>query len=157
MLQKTLVILKPDAVQRRLIGKIISRFEEKGLQIVGMKFIKMTQELARKNYRQHKGRDFFEPLIRYVTAGPVVAMVLKGKEVVETTRKMAGFTFGPKAEPGTIRGDYAISNRFNLVHVSDSQEAAEAEIDIFFGADEILEYEAVDNPWIYDMSQGTII
>jgi nucleoside-diphosphate kinase len=157
MLQKTLVILKPDAVQRKLIGKIISRFEEKGLQIVGMKFIKMTQELARKNYRQHKGRDFFEPLIRYMTAGPVVAMVLKGKEVVETTRKMAGFTFGTKAEPGTIRGDYATSSRFNLVHVSDSQEAAEAEIDIFFGADEILEYDAVDNPWIYDMSQGTII
>lgn len=157
MMQKTLVILKPDAVQRRLIGKIISRFEEKGLQIVGIKFLMMTQELARENYRQHKGRDFYEPLIKYMTAGPVVAMVLRGKEVVETTRKMAGFTFGTKAEPGTIRGDYAVSNRFNLIHVSDSKEAAEAEIAIFFGADEILEYDMVDNPWVYDVSQGTII
>ncbi|MFQ5862035.1 MAG: nucleoside-diphosphate kinase [Candidatus Brocadiales bacterium] len=157
MMQKTLVILKPDAVQRRLIGKIISRFEEKGLQIVGMKFIGMTEELARENYRQHKGREYYEPLIRYMTAGPVVVIVLKGKEVVETARKMAGFTFGTKADPGTIRGDYVVSNRFNLIHVSDSKEAAEDEIGIFFREDEISEYDAVDNPWVYDISEGTII
>lgn len=157
MMQKTLVILKPDAVQRRLIGKIISRFEEKGLQIVGMKLIQMTEEIARENYRQHEGRDFYEPLIRYITASPVVVMVLRGKEVIETARKMAGFTFGTKAEPGTIRGDYAVSNRFNLIHVSDSVEAAEVEIGIFFSKDEILDYDAVDGPWVYDLSQGVAI
>ncbi|MEE9584789.1 MAG: nucleoside-diphosphate kinase [Candidatus Brocadiales bacterium] len=156
-MQKALILLKPDAVQRRLIGKIVSRFEEKGLQIVGIKLVRMTEELARENYRQHKGRDYYEPLIRYMTAGPVVAMVLKGKEAVETTRKMAGFTFGTKAEPGTIRGDYAVSNRFNLIHVSDSKETAEAEIGIFFKKGEILEYDAIDNPWVYDTSQGTFI
>ncbi|MEE9201354.1 MAG: nucleoside-diphosphate kinase [Candidatus Brocadiales bacterium] len=156
-MQKVLILLKPDAVHRRLIGKIITRFEEKGLQLVGIKLIKMTEELARENYRQHKGRDFYEPLIRYLTAGPVVAIVLKGKEVVEIARKMAGFTFGSKAEPGTIRGDYAVSNRFNLIHVSDSKETAEAEIGIFFRPDETFDYDAADIQWIYDTSQGTII
>ncbi len=156
-MQKALILLKPDAVQRRLIGKIITRFEEKGLQLVGIKLIKMTKELARENYRQHKGRDFYEPLIRYLTAGPVVAIALKGKEVVEIARKMAGFTFSSKAEPGTIRGDYAVSNRFNLIHVSDSKETAEVEIGIFFRPDEVFEYDATDIQWIYDTSQGTII
>ncbi len=156
-MQKALLLLKPDAVQRRLIGKIITRFEEKGLQLVGIKLVKMTEKLARENYRQHKGRDFYEPLIRYVTSGPIVAVVFKGKEVVEIARKMAGFTFGSKAEPGTIRGDYAVSNRFNLIHVSDSKEAAETEIGIFFGEDELVEYDAADYPWVYDTSQGKII
>lgn len=156
-MQKTLVILKPDAIQRRLIGKIITRFEEKGLQIVGLKLMRMTEELARRNYVQHKGRDFYEPLVRYMTSSPVIVLVLMGKEVIETARKMAGFTFGTKAEPGTIRGDYAISNRFNLIHVSDSQETAEREISIFFKKEELLEYESVDTPWVYDLSQGMVV
>ncbi|HHT9120458.1 MAG TPA: nucleoside-diphosphate kinase [Candidatus Hypogeohydataceae bacterium YC41] len=156
-MQRTLVILKPDAIQRRLIGKIITRFEEKGLQIVGLKLMQMTEELARRNYVQHEGRDFYEPLIRYMTSSPVIALVLKGKEAIETTRKMAGFTFGTKAEPGTIRGDYAISNRFNLIHVSDSQEAAEREISLFFKKAEILEYKSADIAWVYDLSQGAAV
>lgn len=156
-MQNTLVILKPDAIQRRLIGKIITRFEEKGLQIMGLKLMRMTEELARRNYIQHKGRDFYEPLVRHMTSSPVIVLVLRGKEVIETTRKMAGFTFGTKAEPGTIRGDYAISNRFNLIHVSDSLETAEREISIFFKKEELLEYENVDTPWVYDLSQGTIV
>ncbi|MEK7822131.1 MAG: nucleoside-diphosphate kinase [Planctomycetota bacterium] len=156
-MQNTLVILKPDAIQRRLIGKIITRFEEKGLQIMGLKLMRMTEELARRNYVQHKGRDFYEPLVKFMTSSPVIVLVLRGKEVIETTRKMAGFTFGTKAEPGTIRGDYAISNRFNLIHVSDSLETAEREISIFFKKEELLEYENVDTPWVYDLSQGTIV
>lgn len=156
-MQNTLVILKPDAIQRRLIGKIITRFEEKGLQIMGLKLMRMTEELARRNYVQHKGRDFYEPLVRFMTSSPVIVLVLRGKEVIETARKMAGFTFGTKAEPGTIRGDYAISNRFNLIHVSDSLETAEREISIFFKKEELLEYENVDTPWVYDLSQGTVV
>jgi nucleoside-diphosphate kinase len=156
-MEKTLVILKPDALQRRLIGKIISRFEEKGLQIVALKLLKMTEELAKRNYVQHEGRVFYEPLIRFMTSGPVVVCVLKGKGAVETARKMAGFTFGTKAEPGTIRGDYALSDRFNLIHVSDSIEAAQKEISIFFKEKELLEYEAVDYPWVYDVSQGVVV
>lgn len=156
-MQNTLVILKPDAIQRRLIGKIITRFEEKGLQIMGLKLMRMTEELARRNYVQHKGRDFYEPLVKFMTSSPVIVLVLRGKEVIETARKMAGFTFGTKAEPGTIRGDYAISNRFNLIHVSDSLETAEREISIFFKKEELLEYENVDTPWVYDLSQGTVV
>lgn len=156
-MQNTLVILKPDAIQRRLIGKIITRFEEKGLQIIGLKLMRMTEELARRNYVQHKGRDFYEPLVKFMTSSPVIVLVLRGKEVIETARKMAGFTFGTKAEPGTIRGDYAISNRFNLIHVSDSLETAEREISIFFKKEELLEYENVDTPWVYDLSQGTVV
>ncbi|MEE9557958.1 MAG: nucleoside-diphosphate kinase [Candidatus Brocadiales bacterium] len=157
MMQRVLILLKPDAVQRRLIGRIITRFEEKGLQVVGMKLVRMTEELARQNYRQHEGRDFYEPLVKYMTSGPVVALILSGKEVVEIVRKMAGFTFGSKAEPGTIRGDYAVSNRYNLIHVSDSTEAADAEIGLFFKDSEILAYDPVDTSWVYDVSQGSIV
>ncbi|MHC4196511.1 MAG: nucleoside-diphosphate kinase [Planctomycetota bacterium] len=156
-MQRVLILLKPDAIQRRLIGRIITRFEEKGLQVVGMKFIRVSEELARQNYRQHDGRDFYEPLIKYMTSGPVVALVLSGKEVVEIARKMAGFTFGSKAEPGTIRGDYAVSNRYNLIHVSDSTESADAEIGIFFKESEIMDYDPVDTSWVYDVSQGSIV
>lgn len=156
-MERTLVILKPDALQRRLVGKIISRFEEKGLQILALKLITMTEKLARQNYIQHEGRDFYEPLIRFMTSGPVVVMVLKGKDVVAVARKMVGYTFGAKAEPGTIRGDYALSNRFNLIHVSDSLETAQTEIDLFFKKEELLDYDTMDYPWVYDLSQGVII
>ncbi len=156
-MEKTLVILKPDAIQRRLIGKILTRFEEKGLQVVGLKLVCMSEEIARRNYIQHEGRDFFEPLIRYMTSSPVIVIVLRGKGVIETARKMAGFTFGTQAEPGTIRGDYAVSNRFNLIHVSDSQEAAEREMALFFKKGELLEYEMVDIPWVYDLSHGVVV
>ncbi|HLG28675.1 MAG TPA: nucleoside-diphosphate kinase [Candidatus Brocadiales bacterium] len=156
-MQKTLIIIKPDAVQRRLIGDIIKRFEDKGLQILGLKMMCISESLARQHYSIHKGKDFYEPLIRYVTSGPVVLVALKGKNVIEVTRKMMGTTFGADAQPGTIRGDYAVSNRFNLIHGSDSESSAEKEINTFFATTELVEYEAMDLSWIYDMSTGTIV
>ncbi|MFN3531165.1 MAG: nucleoside-diphosphate kinase [Candidatus Brocadia sp.] len=156
-MEKTLIILKPDAVQRRLLGKIISRFEEKGFQIVGLKMTQISEDMARKHYAAHEGKDFFEPLVRYTSSAPVIIMVLKGKDVIEIVRKMMGATFGSKAEPGTIRGDYAVSNRFNLIHGSDSPTSAEKEIGIFFDKKELFEYNHADLQWIYDMSAGDIV
>lgn len=156
-MEKTLIILKPDAVQRRLLGKIISRFEEKGLQIIGLKMVQISESLAREHYAPHKGKDFFEPLIRYTTSAPVIVMALKGKNAIEIVRKMMGATFGFKAEPGTIRGDYAVSNRFNLIHGSDSPASAGKEIDIFFKKEELFEYSPIDLQWVYDMSTGDIV
>src|SRR5574337_414963 len=153
-MERTLIILKPDSVQRRLTGKIISRFEEKGFQIIGLKMTRISETMARRHYATHEGKDFFEPLIRYTTSAPVVVMALKGKNAIEVVRKMMGATFGSKSEPGTIRGDYALSNRFNLIHGSDSPASAEKEIDIFFKKEEILEYTLTDIQWVYDMSTG---
>lgn len=156
-MEKTLIILKPDAVQRRLLGKIILRFEEKGFQIIGMKMIQISESLAREHYAAHEGKDFFEPLIRYTTSAPVITMVLRGKNAIEIVRKMMGATFGSKAEPGTIRGDYAVSNRFNLIHGSDSPASAEKEIGIFFKKEELFEYNPIDQQWIYDLSMGDVV
>ncbi|NUO07286.1 MAG: nucleoside-diphosphate kinase [Candidatus Brocadia sp.] len=156
-MEKTLIILKPDAVQRRLLGKILSRFEEKGFQLLGLKMIQIPESLARRHYAMHEGKDFFEPLIRYTISAPVLVMVLKGKNAVEIVRKMMGATFGSKAEPGTIRGDYALSNRFNLIHGSDSPTNAEKEIGIFFRKEELFEYNPADIQWLYDMSTGDIV
>ncbi len=156
-MEKTLIILKPDSVQRRLTGKIISRFEEKGFQIIGLKMTRISETMARKHYAAHDGKDFFEPLIRYTTSAPVIVIALKGKNAIEVVRKMMGATFGSKSEPGTIRGDYALSNRFNLIHGSDSPASAEKEIGIFFIKDELFEYAPTDLPWVYDMSTGEII
>lgn len=156
-MEKTLIILKPDAVLRRLLGKIISRFEEKGFQIVGLKMIQISEDMARKHYAAHEGKDFFEPLVRYTSSAPVVVMVLKGKNVIEIVRKMMGATFGSRAEPGTIRGDYAVSNRFNLIHGADSPASAEKEIGVFFDKKELFEYNPADLQWIYDMSAGDVV
>jgi len=156
-MQKTLVIIKPDAVQRRFIGKIINRFEEKGLEIIGLRMRVIPEELARKNYSVHEGKVFYEKLIKYMTSGPVVTLILRGKNVIEITRKMMGSTFGSEAAPGTIRGDLAVSNRFNLIHGSDSDESAEKEIEIFFGKDNIVEYKQSDLGWIYDISGDNIV
>lgn len=156
-MEKTLIILKPDAVQRRLAGKILSRFEEKGFQIIGLKMMQITESAARKHYSAHEGKDFFEPLVRYTSSSPVIVLALKGKNVVEIVRKMMGATFGSRAEPGTIRGDYAVSNRFNLIHGSDSPTAAENEINAFFRKEELLEYNPADLQWVYDISTGQVI
>lgn len=156
-MEKTLIILKPDAVHRRLLGKIVSRFEEKGFQILGLKMIRITENLAKSHYAVHEGKDFFVPLIRYTTSAPVLVMVLKGKNAIEIARKMMGATFGSKAEPGTIRGDYAVSNRFNLIHGSDSPASAEKEIGIFFKKEELFEYNPADLQWVYDMSTGDVV
>ena len=156
-MERTLVILKPDALQRKLLGKIISRLEEKGLKIVALKMMKIRQELAEKHYGVHKGKDFYEPLIRYITSSPVVLMILEGKNACAILRKMMGATFGGDAEPGTIRGDYALSNRFNLIHGSDSPASAEKEIGLFFTKEDIFAYEQADLNWVYDLSAGGVV
>ncbi len=156
-MQRTLVLIKPDAAQRRLIGKIISRFEEKGFEIIGLKLMVISEELARKIYSVHNGKSFYEKLIKFIISGPVVVMVLRGKNVIEVTRKMMGSTSGHEAAPGTIRGDLAISERFNLIHGSDSVESAEKEIELFFGKNDLIENMQSDLKWIYDMSGEDII
>ena len=153
-MERTLVMLKPDAVQRGFIGRILGRFEDKGLKIVAMKLAKVSPALAERHYAPHKGKDFYEPLIRFVTSGPMVFLVLEGKGAVAVVRKMMGATFGPNAEPGTIRGDFGMSNRFNLVHGSDSPEAAAHEITLFFRPDELIDWQPAAWPWTYDFSTG---
>jgi len=150
--EKTLIILKPDAFQRGLAGRILNRFEEKGFQIIGMKAMTISQSLAERHYAVHKEKPFYPRLIKYITSGPVVVLVLQANNAIAVSRKMMGATFGSKAEPGTIRGDFALSNSFNLIHGSDSPEAAEFEIGLYFKKEELLQYtRAVDN-WVYDHS-----
>ena len=151
-MQKTLVIIKPDGVQRRLIGKIINRFDEKGLEIVGLKMTVISEELAKEHYSVHVGRDYYEKLVKFMTSGPVVMMVLRGKKAIAVTRKLMGSTFGHEAEPGTIRGDFAISKRFNLIHGSDSEESAAKEISLFFENGELIQNDQSGLKWIYDLS-----
>jgi len=153
-LDRTLVMLKPDAVSRGLIGRIIARLEEKGLKIVALKMARIDPALAERHYAAHKGKPFYEPLIRFVTGGPTVFMVLEGKGAVAVVRKMMGDTSGAAAEPGTIRGDLGMSNRFNLIHGSDSPEAAAAEIALFFIPDELIDWNPAAWPWTYDFSTG---
>ncbi len=125
-MERTLIILKPDAVQRGLCGQIIDRFEKKGLQIVGLKFMKIPQTLAETHYGPHKGKPFYDGLVKFMTSSPVIVLALYGKDAIGVARKMMGATFGSKAEPGTIRGDFGVSNSFNLIHGSDSPESASA-------------------------------
>jgi nucleoside-diphosphate kinase len=148
-MHRTLIILKPDCIQRRLVGRIVQRFEDKGLTVVGMKLMRITRELAERHYAPHKGKPFYPGLIEYITSGPVVVLVLAGQNVIEMTRKMMGKTFGFEAEPGTIRGDYGASKTYNLVHGSDSQESAQAEIDLYFRLDELLDYTTVSHAWTF--------
>ena len=156
-MEKTLVILKPDALQRKLLGKIISRFEQKGLKLAALKMMRISKELAERHYGVHKGKDFYEPLIRYITSSPVILAILEGKNACAVMRKMMGSTFNSDAEPGTIRGDYALSNRFNLIHGSDNPETAEKEITLFFAGEEIFTYEQTDMQWVYDLSTGGMV
>jgi len=153
-MEETLLIIKPDAIQRRLIGRIITRFEEKGFRIVAMKMARLDEEVIRRHYAEHKGQAFYEPLVRYMSTHPVVLMVARAKGAVAIARKMMGKTFGCDAAAGTIRGDFAVSNRFNLIHGSDSPEAAAREIGTFFKPEEILDYPDAQERWIYDMSTG---
>jgi len=140
MQEREFVMIKPDSVIRRLVGRILTRYEEKGLQIIAMKMIKVTREQAEELYREHKGKDFYEGIMNFIVDQPVVVMVLKGNHAVEVTRRMIGETKGFRAAPGTIRGDFTLSSSFNVIHAADSVEAAEREIKIFFSEDEILTY-----------------
>ncbi|GAW92225.1 nucleoside-diphosphate kinase [Calderihabitans maritimus] len=149
-MERTFVMIKPDGVQRNLIGKIISRFEDKGYRIVAMKLMQVTRDLAERHYEEHRGKPFFESLIDYITSGPVVVMVLEGKDVVAGVRKMNGATNPAEAAPGTIRGDYALDIGRNVIHGADSVESAQREISIYFKEEELLNYEKVTEKWIYE-------
>ena len=153
-MERTLIILKPDAVQRGLCGEIITRFEKKGLQIVGAKMMKISQQLAETHYEPHKGKPFYPGLVRFMTSSPVLVLVLEGKDAIAISRKMMGATFGSKAEPGTIRGDFGVSNSFNLIHGSDAPESAERELKLFFKPDELLDWKPASQGWVYDLSKG---
>ncbi len=149
-LEQTLVLVKPDGVKRRLVGRILARFEEKGLKLAALKLIKIDRPVAERHYAAHKNKPFYAGLIRFITGGPVVALVLEGPRAVEATRKLLGATFGWKAEAGTIRGDFGLSNSFNLLHGSDSPESARAEISLFFRPEEIFAYDLPGEDWVFD-------
>jgi nucleoside-diphosphate kinase len=154
-MERTLIIFKPDAVQRGLCGEILSRFERKGLQVVGMKFARLPEQLVKTHYEPHAGKPFYPGLVKFMTSSPVVVLALEGKDAIAVARKMMGATFGSKAEPGTIRGDYGISNSFNLIHGSDSPESATRELGLFFKPEELVEWKPAGQVWTYDMSKGT--
>lgn len=154
-METTLIILKPDAVQRGLMGQIISRFEAKGLQIVGAKLTKISSQTAETHYKDHKGKPFYDGLVGFMTSSPVLILAVRGNNAIAVSRKMMGATFGSNAEPGTIRGDFGVSNSFNLIHGSDSPEAAERELGIFFNDGEVLEFHRAVNQWVYDMTGGS--
>jgi nucleoside-diphosphate kinase len=149
-LERTLIIIKPDAVQRGLIGEIVARFERRGLRIAGLKAIHIDQELARRHYAVHEGKSFYEPLIRYITASPVVVMVLEGNNAIEIARCTIGATNPADATSGTIRGDFGMGIGRNLVHGSDGPDTAAFEVPLFFAEGEILSYERAVDGWIYE-------
>ena len=147
-MERTLIILKPDAIQRRLTGRIIQRFEEKGLVLSAMKLMRISRDLAERHYAPHKGKPFYPGLIEYITSAPVVVMVLQGERCIGIARMLMGKTFGYEADPGTIRGDFGASRSYNLVHGSDSAESAATEIELYFTQDELLDYSPAGSEWI---------
>ncbi len=153
-METTLIILKPDAVQRGLMGRIITRFEEKGLQVVGCKMMRISSQLAETHYESHKGKPFYDGLVMFMTSSPVLVLALRGNAAITIARGMMGATFGSKANPGTIRGDFGVSNSFNLIHGSDSPEAAARELKLFFKPDEVLNWTRASETWVYDLSNG---
>src|SRR5437773_6002418 len=147
-MQQTLILLKPDAVQRRLVGEITARLERKGLRLAGLKLVKASRELAEKHYAIHKGKPFYESLLQFLTSGPTIAMVWEGREAVAVCRSLMGPTDGAKAAPGTIRGDFALSVQNNLIHGSDSTENAAAEVVLWFEPKELVRHTTTDANWI---------
>ncbi len=147
-MERTLILLKPDCVQRRLTGRILARFEDKGLNIVAMKMMNVTPELAKKHYAEHVEKPFYPTLEEFITGGPIVAAILEGLEVIRVVREMLGATSGLKAAAGTIRGDFSSSRQMNLVHASDGPEAAKREIELYFKSNEICAQELTLRPWL---------
>lgn len=147
-MERTLILLKPDCVQRRLVGEILGRFERKGLRLVALKLLQADRGLAERHYDVHKERPFFPSLVQFLTSGPTLALVLEGREAIVVARNLIGATDGTKAPPGTIRGDYALSVQNNLVHGSDSVDNAKTEIALWFTEKELTNYTPVDTPWI---------
>ena len=149
-MQRTFLAIKPDGVQRNLVGKIISRLEEKGFKLIAMKLMTVSKELAEKHYGEHKGKPFFNGLVNFITSGPIVAMVWEGKEAISALRKMMGKTNPLEAEVGTVRGDYGIDIGRNIVHGSDGEESAKREISLFFSDSELLSWSQDIQKWIYE-------
>ena len=149
-MERTLIIIKPDAVQRGLCGDVLGRFEKRGLRIIGMKFMRISRELAARHYAVHEGRPFYASLIDYITSSPVVAIALEGTEAVAAARTTIGATSPAAAAAGTIRGDLALEVGFNLVHGSDSVENGAAEIENFFKCDELLDWPRTSDRWIFE-------
>ena len=147
-MERTLVLLKPDCVQRRLMGTVLSRFEEKGINVIALKMMQVTPELAKQHYAEHVEKPFYPGLEEFITGAPVVAMVLEGLEVIRVVRDMLGATNGLKAAAGTIRGDFSSSRQMNLVHASDGPEAAAREMKLYFEESEICGYEPTLTPWL---------
>ena len=148
-MERTLILLKPDAVQRGLVGQILSRFEQKGLKIVAMKLMQITPQLAATHYEAHKERKFYPGLVKFMTSSPVMALSLEGIDAIKICRTLMGATFGADAAPGTIRGDFGVSRSYNLVHGSDSPEAAARELGLFF-PEGLVKYDYAAVNWIYD-------
>jgi len=151
MMEKSFVMMKPDAVQRRLMGKVLSRFEEKGLQIVAAKMMHISEDLAKEHYGEHSEKPFFNGLVEYITSSAVLAMVIQGDDCISLIRKMVGATNPKEADLGTIRGDFALDMGRNIIHASDSPQSAEREISLFFDETEIVEYEMPDTDLIYEL------
>ncbi|PSQ18132.1 nucleoside-diphosphate kinase [Halobacteriales archaeon QS_8_69_26] len=149
--ERTFVMAKPDAVQRGLVGEIVSRLEDRGLKMVGAKFMRIDQDLAHDHYAEHEDEPFFDDLVSFITSGPVLAMVWEGHDATRQVREMMGETDCREAAPGTIRGDFGLDLQNNLVHGSDHEDpgANEREIDLFFDEDELVDYERVDETWLY--------
>lgn len=147
-MERSLILLKPDCVQRRLMGEIISRFEKKGLNIIAMKMLQVTPELAQQHYAEHVEKPFYPGLEAFITGAPVVAMVIEGIEAIQVVRDTLGATNGRNANPGTVRGDYSSSRQMNLVHASDGEESATREINLYFNDDEICPYTPTLTPWL---------
>lgn len=150
MMEKSFVMMKPDAVQRRIMGKILTRFEEKGLQIVASKLLQIDESLAKEHYGEHSEKPFFNDLVSYITSSPSFAMVIEGEDAISLIRKIVGATNPKDADLGTIRGNFAMNMGRNIIHASDAPDSAEREIALFFDKNEICEYKIADETWIYE-------
>lgn len=150
MSERTLIILKPDAIQRGLMGRILTRFEEKGLKVVGARFRQLERSLVEKHYEPHRGKPFYAGLVDFMTQAPVLLLCLEGPSAVKLCRNLMGATFGTDAAPGTIRGDFGASRGLNLAHGSDSLESAAREIELFFAPEDLVSYELRNECWLYN-------
>ncbi|PZR64975.1 MAG: nucleoside-diphosphate kinase [Chloroflexi bacterium] len=153
-MERTLVLVKPDGVQRGLIGEILARFERKGLKVVGLRMLDVSREMAERHYAVHRGKFFYEGLVEFITSGPVAAIALQGPDAIAVVRRMIGRTMPNEAEPGTIRGDLGISGLRNLVHASDATETAAAELQVWFGKGGTVDYRREIETWIVAEEPG---
>ena len=147
-MERTLVLVKPDGVQRGLIGEIVTRFERKGLKVVGLRLLNVPRPMAEEHYAVHAGKHFYEGLVEFITSGPVAAVALEGPDAIATVRRLVGKTMPNEADPGTIRGDLGISGLRNLIHASDAPDTATAELRLWFGEGQVLDYERAIDSWI---------